>query len=399
MYGGRGGAKSESICRALLLLATQKPLRVLCARATQKSLKESSHAMLKDLIVQLGLEVFYDVQETCIKGINGSLFIYTGLASHTISSVKSYSDVSICWIEEADAVGKKEWDILLPTIRAPESEVWISFNPSLISDETYQRFVVDPPDDAVVVKVGWQDNPYFPDVLHKERLNSLKKDPLSYQNIWEGEARIAAEGAIYANELANATMNKQICRVPYDQNLKTFTVWDIGFSDETVIIIVQRNLSEIRIIDYIHDSMKTLSEYVSMLNAKPYVYAYDFLPHDARNKTLVGDGRSVEERLKSMGRKVKITQSLSIEQGIQAARDVFHQLYFDADKTAPLIESLRKYCRTVNSKTGQAGSPIHSDPADAFRYMAINATQFKNEERKPVQVAQRRENYDYGAGY
>ena len=402
MHGGRGGGKSESIARALILQATQKPLRVLCARATQKSLRESSHAMLKDLVVELGLEAFFEVQETCIKGVNGSIFLYSGLASHTVSSIKSYSNVDICWVEEADSVGKKEWDILLPTIRAKDSEIWISFNPSLVSDETYQRFVVNPPDGAIVVKVGWQDNPYFPDVLNKERLNLLRQDPVGYDNVWEGKARVAAEGAIYANELANCEINKQICNVPYDSALKVFTIWDLGFSDDTAIIIVQRNLSEIRIIDYISGSQKTLAEYVAMLNAKPYVYAYDFLPHDAKHKTLGSHGKSVEEILKTMGRKVKITPSMSIEQGIQTARGIFHQCYFDKNKTADLIESLRRYKRGINSRTGVAGSPVHDDSshaADAFRYMALNATSFTNEDRKPAQVAPRRENYDYGVGY
>lgn len=401
-YGGRGSGKSQSVATALLLMAAEKPLRVLCTREIQRSIKESVKLLLSDQIKALGLEDFYDVLETEIRGKNGSLFVFSGLSTGTINSVKSTANLDLCWIEEAQSVSRKSWNILIPTIRNPNSRIFITMNPDLATDESYQRFVVNPPENSVVVEVNWNDNPWFPKVLEEERLHCKRTNPIDYENIWEGKCRAAAEGAIYANELADCEINKRICNVPYDSNLKTFCIYDLGFSDDTAIIIAQRNLSEIRIIDYISGSQKTLAEYVSMLNAKPYVYAYDFLPHDAKHKTLGSNGLSVEDRLKGMGRKVKITPSMSIEQGIQTARGIFHQCYFDATKTQDLIESLRRYRRGVNSRTGVTGSPVHdesSHAADAFRYMALNATSFTNEERKPAPVAPRREAYDYGAGY
>ena len=90
MHGGRGGGKSWAVARALILMAASDPLRVLCAREVQKSMKDSVHRLLKDQIVALGLESDFDVLETEIRGRNGSLFLFTGLQSHTVDSIKSF---------------------------------------------------------------------------------------------------------------------------------------------------------------------------------------------------------------------------------------------------------------------------------------------------------------------
>src|SRR5574343_562163 len=133
-YGGRGSGKSWAFARALLIQASEKPLRVLCGREVQKSIKQSVHTLLKDQIQELGLGQFYDVLETEIRGKNGTQFSFAGLASHTVESIKSFEGCDIVWIEEAQTVSKKSWDILIPTIRKPNSEIWVTFNPDLDTD-------------------------------------------------------------------------------------------------------------------------------------------------------------------------------------------------------------------------------------------------------------------------
>ena len=132
------------------------------------------------------------------------MFSFAGLATHTVLSIKSFEGYDICWVEEAQGVSKKSWDTLLPTIRKEGSEIWVSFNPDLETDDTYQRFVVNAPDDALVVSINWNDNPYFPEVLNRERLHCLKVDPEGYKNIWGGECKQSADGAIYATEITLA---------------------------------------------------------------------------------------------------------------------------------------------------------------------------------------------------
>jgi phage terminase large subunit len=400
-HGGRGSGKSYNFAQALVLLATQKPLRILCAREVQKSIKQSVHLLLADQIQRLGLGTFFEILETEIRGINGSMFMFAGLAQHTVESIKSIEGVDICWVEEGQTVSKKSWDILIPTIRKKGSEIWISFNPDLDTDDTYVRFVLNPPEDSFVSDVNFSDNPYFPEELEKERLHCLKTNPIDYNTIWEGKCRAALSGAIYASEVTQATLEQRICNVPYDPLLRVHSVWDLGFNDSMSIILVQKLRSEIRIIESIEESGKTLDYYAALLSSKGYNWGYDYIPHDGRHKDFK-TGKSTEEILKAFGRKVKITPQIGIEPGIKAARMLFRQCYFDKNKAARLIECLKRYRRQENNRTGEFGVPIHdqySHSADAFRYLGVVAERLTNEERKPVQVAQRREAYDYGVGY
>jgi len=159
IYGGRGSGKSWGVARALLIMGANKPLRILCAREVQKSIKQSVHTLLSDQIQALGLGAFYEILEAEIRGQNGTLFSFAGLATNTVESIKSFEGCDIAWVEEAQTVSKRSWDILIPTIRKPASEIWVTFNPDVDTDDTYQRFVVNPPEFAKVVKVNWSDNP------------------------------------------------------------------------------------------------------------------------------------------------------------------------------------------------------------------------------------------------
>jgi predicted phage terminase large subunit-like protein len=187
MFGGRGSGKSWNAARALLLLAAQKPLRVLCAREIQKSISESVHRLLGEQIPAMGLEGFYEVQQHSICGKNDSEFLFAGLRSQDISKVKSFEGADICWVEEAQTVSKRSWDVLIPTIRKPGSEIWVTFNPELEEDDTYQRFVVNPPEKSVLLKMNWSDNPWFPEELRAEMEHLKRIDPNSYAHVWEGE--------------------------------------------------------------------------------------------------------------------------------------------------------------------------------------------------------------------
>jgi len=158
-YGGRGSGKSWGFARALLALAIKHKLRILCAREVQRSIKQSVHQLLSDQIQSMGFGQYYEVLENEIRCVNGSQINFTGLANNTVESIKSFEGVDIVWVEEAQTVSKKSWDILIPTIRKPNSEIWVTFNPDLDSDDTYKRFVIDTPDNAKVVKVNWIDNP------------------------------------------------------------------------------------------------------------------------------------------------------------------------------------------------------------------------------------------------
>lgn len=389
LHGGRGSGKSWAIARALLIQAAQTRLRVLCTREVQKSLKDSVHALLSDQIEALGLGSVFQVLETEIRGVNGSQFLFAGLQSHTVESIKSFESVDRCWIEEAQSVSAKSWDVLIPTIRRPGSEIWLSLNPQLESDPTYQRFIAQPPPGAWVQQVNWDANPWMPAELQDERLHAqATMKPEKYAHIWEGRCMPAVDGAIYFDEVAKAEEEGRITSVRADRLLKTHAVFDLGWNDAMSIILVQRSASELRIVDYIEDSHKKLSDYSDMLKAKPSTWGKVWLPHDGFSKDFK-TGKSAEEMMRAMGWTVARIPSMDVEGGIKAAREVFERIWFDKAKTERLVECLKRYRRNIGVKSGEAGAPLHdefSHGADSFRYLALCADQLSNDTSKPLDL-------------
>ena len=378
-YGGRGSGKSWGFARALLLQAANKPLRVLCAREVQRSIKNSVHQLLSDQIQALGLGQFYEVLESEIRGLNGSLFVFTGLANNTAESIKSYEGIDRVWCEEAQTISKKSWDILIPTIRKPESEIWVSFNPNIDTDDTYVRYCVNPPENAKVVKMNYMDNPWFSEVLEDERQHSEKTNP-DYANIWLGECKAAVDGAIYSNEIREAQEEGRITAVPYDPMLKVHVVMDLGWNDSMSVILCQKGVSDLRIIGYIEDDHRTLDSYSAQLKNLSYNWGTMFLPHDGQSKDFK-HGISAEDIMKKLGWDIRIVPKADIESGIKIARMNFHRIYFDKSANR-LVECLKNYRRSINSATNEPGAPLHdefSHGADAFRYLCTSIDSMKNE--------------------
>lgn len=373
LYGGRGGAKSWGIARALLIQGVQRPIRILCAREVQKSIQDSVYQLLIDQIAELHLSAFYQATLSEIRGANGTKFIFAGL-QHNVDSIKSKEGIDIVWCEEAQTITKSSWDKLIPTIRKENSEIWVSFNPELDTDETYKRFVLQPPTNSTVIKVNWQDNPWFPEVLRQEKDDLQVRDTDAYLNIWEGHCRQALEGAIYANELRAATQEKRITRVPYDPLQPVSVFCDLGWADSTSLWYAQRVGFEFRLIEAYQSSQKPWDHYLKHIQSRGYVIGTLWLPHDAKAKSLA-TGRTIQEITMASGFRTEITPNISIEDGINALRTVFKDCWFDAEKCADGLQALRRYRYDVDPDTKQySRKPLHDDAshyADAARYFAV----------------------------
>jgi phage terminase large subunit len=381
LYGGRGGAKSWGIARALLILGAKSELRILCAREFQTSIRDSVHKLLCDQIESLGLLGFYEITQTSIRGKNGTEFSFVGLKNN-VGNVKSYEGVDICWVEEAQTTSRMSWNVLIPTIRKEGSEVWISFNPELETDETYQRFVINPPEDAKIVKINWSDNPWFPETLRLEKDSLRIRDNNAYLNVWEGLCRRTVDGAVFSKEMEMADLEERITRVPYDPIKPVHAVFDLGWSDNTAIWFIQFVSMEIRVIRYIENSQQTISWYLAEMQKFGYVYDTLWLPHDAQNKTLAANGRSIEEIVRAAGYKVQIVDKVSVVDSINAARTIFPKCYFDKLNCDQGLQCLRHYRYDVDPETKQfSKNPVHdiySHGADAWRYVGL----IVNEPRK-----------------
>jgi phage terminase large subunit len=426
--GGRGSGKSWGFARALLILGARYKLRILCAREVQESIKQSVHKLLKDQIKVLGLSSRYQVLATEIRGINGTEFAFCGLSGLTVDSVKSYEGYDICWVEEAQTISSNSWEILIPTIRKGDddavptltiddikdnSEIWISFNPDMETDPTYEKFITNPPDDILSVIMNWRDNPWFNEIMNKERLHCKATTPDDYENIWEGKCRPAVKGAIYFKEVKAAQDEGRICNIPYDPMLKVHVVLDLGWGDSLTASLVQKHLSEIRIIKYLEWHQTRLDVMSAELRNLNLNWGLMWLPpSDGFNRTLTANGKSAYDIMKNLGWDLAVRHTkkrtdievveLGIEDGIRNVRLKFSQIYFDkkwaAAKPNPLppegqtvltnrlLECLKRYRRKVNKETGVAGSPVHDEHThggDNLRYICANADKMTNEETKP----------------
>ena len=390
--GGRGSGKSWGFARALLIEAYQKPLRVLCAREVQKSIKQSVHQLLSDQIEGMGLQSEFEVLANEIRGSNGSMFYFSGLSDLTADSIKSFEGVDRVWVEEGQAITARSWKILIPTIRKDGSEIWVSYNPELESDETHQRFVMNPPPDCLSVVMNYTDNPWFPPVLEAERQHAKRTlSEEEYDNIWEGKCLPAVAGAIYFREVAAAEASGRIGRAPPDQMLKVHRVWDMGWNDAMAIILAQRQGSSITVVGYVTGTHRTTADYIAGFKADKYRgwnWGTDFLPHDGFSKNRQ-TGKADSDVLTGLGCSVVQTPNVEVEQGIRGARLAFPRVFFDKascesdDGQLPgLIECLKRYRRQINQATNTPGAPlhdVHSNGADAFRYLGLVADQMTNE--------------------
>ena len=401
-WGGRGGAKSRSYATALLAIGVQKDLRVLCAREVQRSIKDSVHQLLEDQINRMNLQRDYDVLAHEIRGRrNSTNFSFSGMQEHTVDSLKSYEGVDVCWVEEGQGVSKRSWQILIPTIRKDESEIWVSMNPNMEEDETYQRFVVNPPDNAYVCKINYMDNPWFPAVLEEERLDCLRRETKEdYENIWLGVPRSTVIGAIYATEMRRMEEERRLRPTPYDPRFPVNTVWDLGWNDKMAVIMFQKvGPSTVNIINYYENNFVTYAQVIGFLNSLPYYWDTDYLPHDARNKD-PKDGMSAEMVVRKLGRKrVRILGRQDKGETIRQARMLFPRIYIDNTERQMsaefggyvggkrLVDCLRRYRRSVPTTTGEPAQPVHdefSHGADAYGGLSWIADRVQNpSERTP----------------
>lgn len=389
-FGGRGGGKSVAAACALLTIGATKPIRVLCTRELQTSIQDSVHRLLADTIRKNNLEDFYEILQTTIRGKNGTEFLFKGL-KHNISEIKGFEGVDYVWCEEAENISDRSWEVLIPTIRKDGSEIWVFFNPRNLTDPTYQRFIVTQRDDAIVRKVSWRDNPFFPNTLQKE-MDYLKANDIdSYNHVYEGELDTRRSGAVYAKLIDKARAEGRITRVPYDPACEVFTAWDLGWSDSTSIWWAQIFGREVRVIDYYENTGEDLGHYAQVIKSKPYNYARlgHYLPHDANAGNIRGDTPSAQ--LTRLGVSNTVLQTSSVEGGIEAVRQLLPMCVFDQGATKDGVFALENYAYEWDEERKIfKNKPKHdwsSNGADAMRYLAHAVGKIKGsisvKEKKP----------------
>lgn len=385
---GRGAAKSWSFARALLIQGAQNKLLVVCAREIQASIKESVHRLLVNQIQELGLQEFYTHTNEVIRGANGTEFIFKGLWQN-VDNIKSLEGADRVWIEEGNLTTKQTWEKLEPTVRKDGSEIWVSYNTELEDDFIHQHFVMqDPPPKSIVVKTSWRDNPYFPQVLRDSMEAMKERDYQNYLHVWEGEPKQAIDGAIFASELELAATENRITSIKPKAGVPVQTFWDLGQSDQTSIWFVQLIGMEYWLLDYYSNNGQKMPHYIDILAKKGYMYGTHCLPHDAEHEQLAAN-KTIKQQLMDalrdngkLGINVRVVPRIAQKAlGINAARDIFPQCIFDAEKTKEGRKCLSRYHYERDEQTGRVSkNPAHdiwSHGADAFLCLAQHA-------KKPV---------------
>lgn len=398
--GGRGSGKSQSFARALLAQGYSNKFGILCARELQVSIADSVHSLLDQLIQENAVySRFYKVGQKEIRGLNGTFFIFKGL-KHNIAEIKSLQGIHRCWVEEAEGVSDKSWETLIPTIREPDSEIWATWNPKNPTDPTHIRFILNQDDDMIVKEVNWRDNPYFPEVLEKERQKLLKNDPEAYDHVWEGKFDTRYSGSVYAKYVNT----NQIKSIEYDAQRPIYTAWDLGYDDATAIVFYQLGRNEIQVIDSYEANFEDIQHYCEILYgaeiiidvrspetgkilkwhfgerlsetraAYNYMGAKHYVPHDAAYKLQAAGGRSITEQAQEFGITLHVVQATNQQASEQALRKTLPRTWFNQDTTTDLVHALMNYHydydeeRKIYSKV-----PVHdwsSHAADALELMA-----------------------------
>lgn len=354
--GGRGSGKSYGIAQRFIIYALNEPgVRLLCTRETQNSLSESALAILKRVISDHGLEAAFVQTKHGLMCRNGAEFIFRGL-QHP-GRIQSLDNVKYCWVEEAHNVTQEAWDILIPTIRADGSEIWVSYNPDLETDPVHHMFVVKGRPDATVVTVNWNDNKFFPDALKRELEYDRATDTDKYLHIWEGEPRKASKAQVFAGKW-------RIGDAAQAEGRNYYYGADWGFSQDPSVLVRCFIEDERLYID--HEAYAVgvdIDDLPNLFRNVPDAERWMIVADSARPETIsymAKQGWKMRGAKKGKG---------SVEDGIAFLRS-FREIVV-APSCKHVIDSMKLYSYKVDRLTGEPTPELDhksSDCIDALRY-------------------------------
>lgn len=385
-WGGRGSGKSHFFAELLIEECLAVPgTRAVCIREIQNTLKESSKRLIEDKLAAFGLGSAqgFGVYKELISTPGDGIISFSGMQDHTAESIKSLEGYRVAWVEEAQSLSSRSLQLLRPTIRTEDSELWFSWNPRRKTDAVDQLLRGPAlPTGAAVVRANWADNPRFPAVLEQERQDCLRVTPEQYGHIWEGEYATVLEGAYYAASLNKARQEGRIGRVPADPLMTLRAFVDIGGTgaraDSFVIWIAQFIGKEIRVLDYYEAVGQPLATHLNWMRERGYTpdRAQFWLPHDGAQQDKVY-AVSYESALRQAGYRVDVVLNQgrgAAKARIEAGRRLFGSMWFDRERTQPGLDALGWYHEKKDEARNIGLGPEHdwaSHGADAFGLMCV----------------------------
>lgn len=403
-YGGRGSGKTRTFAK----MAAIKGYRlskaghegvILGGREFMNSLADSSMAEIKAAIKsEPWLEAHYDIGETYIRTKDRRIeFGFVGL-KQSLESIKSRARIWLLWVDEAEPVTETAWQTAIPSVREHDSEVWVTWNPGSKRSATHKRFRQDATPDMKIVEINYRDNPWFPDVLEKDRLRDLDKRPDSYAHIWDGDFKSVTEGAYFSADLASAKAEGRIGRVAADPLMTIRLFADIGGTgakaDNFVFWAMQFIGREIRVVDHYEVQGQPIGAHLNWLRGRGYTpeRAQIWLPHDGATNDRVHDV-SYESAFRDAEYKVEVVPNQgrgAASFRIEAVRRLMPSIWFNADTTEPGRDALAAYHEKTDEAREIGLGPNHdwaSHSADAFGLGCIvyeEPREKRREQRRPA---------------
>lgn len=383
-WGGRGSGKSHFFAELIVEDALRKPgLRAVCIREVQKSLKESAKKLIEDKIQALGVGSHFNPLSDRIETPGGGLIIFQGMQDHTAESIKSLEGFDRAWVEEAQTLSTRSLQLLRPTIRGDESELWFSWNPRLKVDPVDVMLRQgEKPTGASVVRANWSDNPWFPSVLEQERKDCLRDDPDQYPHIWEGDYVTVSKGAYYAKHLAESRHEGRIGKVSPDPHMTIRLFVDIGGTgakaDAFTIWAAQFVGREIRVLNYYESVGQPLAAHLDWMRSQGYTpeRAQIWLPHDGASQDKVYDV-SYKSALTQAGYKVTVVPNQgkgAAKSRVEEGRRLFPSIWFNEPKCSAGLSALGWYHEKRDENRNIGLGPEHdwsSHGADSFGLMCV----------------------------
>ena len=404
-HGGRGSGKSHFFAEKLIEDCVVEPgdsgagMRAVCIREVQKDLAQSSKLLIETKLASLrlgeaqGFKIFRDVIETPKDGI----MIFKGMNDYTADSIKSLEGFKRAWWEEAQTATMHSLNLLRPTIRAQESELWFSWNPRRKTDPVdIMLRGEEKPSGSVVVRANWRDNPWLTQELIQERLDCLRMQPDQYDHIWEGGYVSVIEGAYFAKQIATARQEGRIGRVAADPLMTKRMFVDIGGTgaraDAFALWGAQFIGKELRILDYYEAVGQPLGAHLGWMRENGYTPATSqiWLPHDGETHDRVYNV-SYESALREAGYQVTVVPNQgkgAAKARIEAGRRLFPSMWFNEEKTSAGIDALGWYHEKKDENRGIGLGPEHdwaSHGSDAFGLMCVAYEAPNQIKQKPIE--------------
>lgn len=384
IWGGRGSGKSHFVGEYIIEEHIIHPNdSTVCVREVQKSLDQSVKRLLEAKIEKLNAGAYFEVLDAKIRSKQGTGIIsFQGMQNHTADSIKSLEGYKRAWVEEAQTLSQYSLDLLRPTIRTPGSELLFTWNPRYKTDPVDVFFRKNPPENAVVLAVNWNDNPWFPDELHREMMDDFARDSDKADHIWNG-AYGATQGAILAKWVNQAIREGRVTSdVEFDRDGAPLEIsCDLGYRDTACFWFWQRTLGGFRVLSYDADTGLDADDWIPRIRDKVAELGASaklgkiWLPHDARAKTFQSKHTTIERFAQAFGvdKCAIVPQSKKIDQ-ISAARAVMPRCEFNKDRCETGMDGLIAWEYSYNEELGVfSREPIHnwaSHPSDAFCYGA-----------------------------